>query len=165
MMGLNSTIPSYAIFMYMYLYIALYGVAYVKYCEVNGDNACMICQVWYISYKVWYVVCHVFYIHANYNMLYANLNVYCIIICQWQGEMCVYCVNLNTCCMIIDVLYVKIRTPRLLRWCYTHIPLFYIVFSHLCCVNTTNLCFWQDLSYSEELASLAGGCGTTTKIA
>ena len=38
-----------------------YGVPFVKICEVNGGNACMTCQVWYVA-------CHVLYICAMFHI-------------------------------------------------------------------------------------------------
>ena len=38
-----------------------YRVPFVKSCEVNGGNACMTCQVWYVA-------CHVLYIYAMFHI-------------------------------------------------------------------------------------------------
>ena len=118
--------------------MSLYGVPFVKICEVNGGDSCMTCQVWYcMLHAMFYIfmpcfiyLCHLLYI---YDMIYIFMSCF-IFLCCVLYRYIIY-VNFNTCYITIDL-------------CCTKIAIFCcIVFSHLCCINTnlrcintTNLC-------------------------
>ena len=111
--------------------MSLYGVPFVKICEVNGGDSCMTCQVWYcMLHAMFYIfmpcfiyLCHLLYI---YDMIYIFMSCF-IFLCCVLYRYIIY-VNFNACYITIDL-------------CCTKIAFFCcIVFSHLCCINTNLRC-------------------------
>ena len=109
----------------MHVWYAKFDISHTKL-DMLYDMFLYLCQLWYVICQIEYIVYHYLWV-MRWNVC---------ILCQFQymlhDNRCVVCQNSHT------------KIAKII--CYTHIPLFYIVFSHLCCANTTNLGFRQDLS-------------------
>ena len=120
----------------------MYGMRFVKICEVNGGNVFMTCQVWYVAccmpcfiylclvsyiYAMLYIFmpCFIYLCHVSYNNTMFFIFMPCFIyLCQCQYMLHRYSFMLHQdfhfCCIVFS------------HFCFIN--------KNLCCINTRNLC-------------------------
>ena len=146
-----------------------YGVPFVKICEVNGGNACMTCQVWYVACHVLYIyamlhifmpcfiyLCHVLYIYAIFYIFMSCFIYLCHVLYIY--------VNFNTCCITIHLCCTKISIFVVLS------SLIYVVSTQIYVASTQQIYVvsrfvssstFSITPYNEKLSSPAIACGPT----